>query len=141
MEPGNSKLSALKARVILAASVLAAGLAACGDDAPPRAPAPKVAPPAAPAAPRADANPAPAAKPAPAAANAADRSLAARVKDALLAEKALNAHGIEVDAKNGVVTLFGTVDNKARREQAAKIAAGIEGARSVENKLVVVAGS
>ena len=72
---------------------------------------------------------------------AADRALAARVKEALLAEKSLNAHGIDVGAKNGTVTLFGTVENKTRLEQAAKIAAGVDGARSVENKLVVVSGS
>lgn len=128
-------------RFVLPIVILALGLGACSDDAPPPTPRPKVAPPAAPAAPRADAAPAPVAKPAAPAANTADRSLAARVKDALLAEKALNAHGIEVDARDGVVTLFGTVENKARREQAAKIAARVEGARSVENKLVVVAGS
>src|SRR5688572_14780018 len=129
-------------RVILMAGSLALLLAACGEDpkpAPPK-PAAKAPAPAAPAAPAADAKAAPA-KPAAEARAGADGALAARVKEALLAEKSLNAHGIEVDAKDGVVTLFGTVENKARREQAAKIAAAVEGARSVENKLVLVAGS
>lgn len=138
MDLDSARPFVISPRVALAIVILALGLGACSDDAPPPTPRPKVAPPAAP---RADAAPAPVAKPAAPAANTADRSLAARVKDALLAEKALNAHGIEVDAKDGVVTLFGTVENKARREQAAKIAARVEGARSVENKLVVVAGS
>jgi hyperosmotically inducible protein len=130
-------------RVILAGGLLALVLGGCGDDPPPSKPAAKAPAPAAPAAP--PAAKAPEAKPdagKPAAARAgADRALAARVKEALLAEKSLNAHGIEVDAKDGAVTLFGTVENRARREQAAKIAAGVDGARSVENKLVVVAGS
>lgn len=125
---------------VLAAGILAFGLAACGDDPPPPKPVVKAPAPAAPAAPAADAKAAPA-KPATEARAGADRALAARVKEALLAEKSLNAHGIEVDAKDGAVTLFGTVENKARREQAAKIAAGVDGTRSIENKLVVVAGS
>jgi hyperosmotically inducible protein len=133
--------SRLAPRVALAAGLLAFVLAACGDDPPPPKPAAKAPAPAAPPAPPpADAK-AGAAKPAAEARAGADRALAARVKDALLADKSLNAHGIEVDARDGAVTLFGTVGNKAGREQAAKIAAGIEGARSVENKLVVVAGS
>lgn len=129
-------------RVVLAAGMLAFVLAACGDAPPPPKPAAKAPAPAAPpSAPKADDKSAAAPKPADAGRAATDRSLAARVKDALLAEKALNAHGIEVDARDGVVTLFGTVENKARRDQAAKIAAGVEGARSVENKLAIVSGS
>jgi hyperosmotically inducible protein len=134
----------IASRVILAGGLLAFVLAACGDDPSASKPAAKAPAPAAPAAPPAakapEAKP-DAAKPAAEARAGSDRALAARVKEALLAEKSLNAHGIEVDAKDGAVTLFGTVENKARREQAAKIAAAIEGARSVENKLVVVAGS
>jgi hypothetical protein len=128
-------------RVILAGGLLTSVLAGCGDDPPPSKPAAKApAPTAAPAAKAPEAKP-DAARPAAEARAGADRALAARVKEALLADKSLNAHGIEVDAKDGAVTLFGTVENKARREQAAKIAAAVEGARSVENKLVVVAGS
>src|SRR5690349_9407045 len=125
-----------KLKLLLAAGLLSTGLAACGDDAPAPAPRPKVAPPAAPAAPAAEAKPDPT-QPKPAAADSADRSLAARVKEALLAEKGLNAHGIEVEAKNGVVTLFGTVANKSGLDRAVRVASGTEGARSVENKLVV----
>jgi hypothetical protein len=133
MEPGN-------ARLLAAAGMLALALTACGEDTPPPVPKPKVAAPAAPApAPsRAETKAEPAPKPA---ADSADSALAARVKEALLAEKALNAHGIDVGARNGVVTLFGTVQKKSELEHAARIAAGTEGARSVENKLVVLAGS
>ena len=129
------------ARVILAGGLLAFVLAGCGDDPPPPKPAAKAPAPAAPPAAKAPEAKPDAAKPAAEARAGADRALAARVKEALLAEKSLNAHGIEVDARDGAVTLFGTVENMARREQAAKIAAAVEGARSVENKLVVVAGS
>ena len=127
--------------VAFAAGLLTFALAGCGDDPPPPKPVAKAPAPAAPAPPKSDDKAAPASKPADAGPATADRSLAARVKEALLAEKSLNAHGIEVDARGGAVTLFGTVENKARREQAAKIAAGVDGTRSVENKLVVVAGS
>ncbi len=132
----------IAARVALALAV-AFGLAGCGEDPPPPKPVAKAPAPPAPPAPqaRADDKAAPAAKPAEGGRAAADSALAARVKEALLAEKGLNAHGIDVGARDGVVTLFGTVESKARLQQAAKVAAGVDGARSVENKLVVVAGS
>ncbi len=128
------------ARVAFAAGLAALVLAGCSDDPPPPKPVAKAPGPAAPPAGKAEDKSAPAAKPADNRV-AADRVLAERVKDALLAEKSLNAHGIDVDAKGGAVTLFGTVENKAKREQAAKIAAGVDGTRSVENKLVILAGS
>jgi hypothetical protein len=133
------KLLVVASRAFLAVGLICT-LAGCGDDPPPPKPVAKAPAPAASPAPNAEDKPAPAAKPADAG-GAADRALAARVKEALLADKGLNAHGIDVGAKNGTVTLFGTVENKARLEQAAKIAAGVDGARSVENKLVVVSGS
>lgn len=42
---------------------------------------------------------------------------------------------------DGSVTLFGTAPTTADREQAARVAAGVDGVRSVKNNLVVVAGS
>ena len=69
-----------------------------------------------------------------------DRALARRVKDALVA-KDLKAHGIDITADNGVVTLFGTADSLASRKLAGDIASGIEGVTSVENRLVVASGS
>ncbi|MBI3043124.1 MAG: BON domain-containing protein [Betaproteobacteria bacterium] len=117
------------------AGLLALALAGCGQETPPQ-PAPKATPPAAP---EAKAPPAPApAQPAPA---SADKALAERVRAALLAERGLNAHGIDVVAKDGAVTLFGTTENKMKREIAAKVAAAVTGVKSVENRLAVVAGS
>jgi hyperosmotically inducible protein len=72
---------------------------------------------------------------------AADKELAGRVKTALLAERSINAHGIDVVAKDGAVTLYGTAETRMRREMAEKVASRIEGVRSVENKLAIVAGS
>ena len=71
----------------------------------------------------------------------ADRELAGRVKAALAAEKTLNAHRIDVVTRNGAVTLFGTTETRARRDTAGKIAAGVDGVKTVENKLAIVAGS
>jgi hyperosmotically inducible protein len=72
---------------------------------------------------------------------AADKELAGRVKSALVAERNLNAHGIDVTVKDGVVTLFGTAETRLRRDMAEKIAARVDGVKSVENKLAIVAGS
>src|SRR3990172_7553397 len=54
-------------------------------------------------------------KAAPDARAAADRELAGRVKSALTAERNLNAHGIDVVAKDGAVTLYGTAETRLRR--------------------------
>ena len=143
------KLSSIKpvpvaARAAMTA-VLALGLVACEQKPPPR---PVVQPvqPAAPAAPAVPAAPVPEVqaapkKPAEPSRFAEDRALAAKVKEALLAEPVLKAHGIDVVAKDGVVTLYGTADTRMRREMATKVAARVEGVKSVENKLAVVAGS
>ena len=72
---------------------------------------------------------------------AADKELAGRVKAALVAERNLNAHGIDVVARDGAVTLYGTAETRVRRDMAEKIAAGVGGVKSIENKLAIVAGS
>jgi len=117
----------------LPAALLALALAACGDSPPPPKPVamtPSVQP-----------TPAPAQKPAEDPQVAADKTLAASVKGALLDAKALNAHDIDVVAKRGVVTLFGTTKTHALRSMAEKVAARVSGVTLVENKLAVVAGS
>lgn len=131
--PGGRVLSAATAAVV------ALSLYACGGEPPPK-PAAKTAPPPAPT-PEAKAAPAPE-KPAAGINQAdADRTLAAAVKSALAAAPDINAHRIDVAAKNGAVTLFGTAETKAQREGAGKVAAAVAGVKSVENRLAVVAGS
>jgi hypothetical protein len=71
----------------------------------------------------------------------ADKELAGKVKSALLSERGLNAHGIDVVAKSGVITLYGTTETPARRDTAGRVAGNVAGVKSVENKLAVVAGS
>jgi len=122
-------------RPALPAALLVLALAACGDSAPP----PKLVAMNAPVQPTP--TPAPAQNPAEDPQVAADKMLAASVKDALLAEKTLNAHDMDVVAKRGVVTLFGTTKTHALRSMAEKVAARVSGVTLVENKLAVVAGS
>lgn len=86
---------------------------------------------------------APAPAPAPQAAPqpSPDEALAARVRRALADTRAVNGQGVEVTAKDGVVTLFGTVPEKAEGAKVEKFVAGLGGVRSVISKLVVVRGS
>lgn len=70
-----------------------------------------------------------------------DAALTARVKAALIAEPTIKAMAIDVDSKDGVVTLFGTVDNLATRDKATQTAAGVEGVKSVLNNLKIISGS
>ncbi|MGH8633692.1 MAG: BON domain-containing protein [Burkholderiales bacterium] len=127
----------------LTATLLALVLSGCGQEPPPK-PAVKVVPvPAVAVAPaNQDAAKAEAEKMADQAARAAaDKELAGRVKAALVSERNLNAHGIDVVAKGGVVTLYGTAETRVRRDMAEKIATRVDGVKSIENKLAIVAGS
>ena len=122
------------------AAVLALTLSGCGKETPPKPAVQAIPVPAVPPqqeAPKADAE-----KMAAQAARAlADKDLASRVKAALVAERSINAHGIDVVAKDGAVTLYGTAETRMRKDMAEKVASGVDGVRSVENKLAIVAGS
>lgn len=124
----------------ISAAVLVFALAACGESAPPPplkpiAPPPVASPSTAPAAaPEAKAPE----KPQPPDPN---RELAAKVKRALEDEAKIQAGGIDVTAKEGVVTLWGTTTSDAERSRAGRVAAKVEGVKSVDNKLAVVRGS
>ena len=72
---------------------------------------------------------------------AADQMLIVRVKLGLLADPALQALPIGVNASNGVVTLYGTVDTPENRDKAVQSAATVDGVKAVRNKLVVAKGS
>ncbi|MDQ3195741.1 MAG: BON domain-containing protein [Pseudomonadota bacterium] len=68
---------------------------------------------------------------------ASDAMITARVKTALLTDKRVDGLPIDVDTKNGVVTLKGAVDEAAQINQAERLAAGVEGVESVSNNLTV----
>jgi len=70
-----------------------------------------------------------------------DAALAARVKAALAADSALRSITVDVNATEGVVTLYGTADTPARSHQAVMVAMNVEGVRSVKNEMVIVRGS
>jgi osmotically-inducible protein OsmY len=70
-----------------------------------------------------------------------NKVLAGKVKSALGADPALKMLAIDAGASDGVVTLYGTADNKRNRDRAARVASGVPGVKSVKNELVIVAGS
>lgn len=72
---------------------------------------------------------------------AADSALASKVKSKLAATPDLKYLGLDVNASDGNVTLFGTTDNEAQRRKAQKVAAGVAGVKSVKSALQIVRGS
>jgi len=70
-----------------------------------------------------------------------DPLITARVQAKYFASPAVKAHRIDVDTRNGLVTLDGTVDSQAQREAAASIARTVDGVTRVENKLLVRAAA
>jgi osmotically-inducible protein OsmY len=70
-----------------------------------------------------------------------NKLLAGKVKSALGADPKLKMLAIDANASDGVVTLYGTADNKANRDRAAKVTSGVSGVKSVKNEMVIVAGS
>ena len=70
-----------------------------------------------------------------------NKELAGKVKSALGADPALKMLAIDAGASDGVVTLYGTANNKRNRDKAGKVASGVPGVKSVKNQLVIVAGS
>ena len=69
----------------------------------------------------------------------ADTAITAKVKTAFLADPDVKGLQVEVDTRDGVVTLSGTLDKAANVERAATLAKGIEGVKSVDNRLTVKA--
>src|SRR5216684_3559893 len=70
-----------------------------------------------------------------------DAALAIKVKSALGADPSLKMLAIDAGASGGVVTLYGTANNRTLRDKAAQVASKVEGVKSVRNELVIVAGS
>src|SRR5471030_3165571 len=63
-----------------------------------------------------------------------DSSITAKVKSALVDDKAIKSSDISVKTDNGVVTLSGFVGSQPEAEQAAPVATKVEGGKSVSDK-------
>ena len=123
----------------IVAAALTLALVACGDSTPPPKPvaqpatpppqaaAPKIQPieTKAPEAPKPDPN----------------QELARRVKQALERDAKVLAAEIDVTAKDGRVSLWGTAATAEERARAAQIAEKVSGVASVDNQLKIVKGS
>jgi len=70
-----------------------------------------------------------------------DSAITAKVKTALLADPDVKGLMIDVDTKDGVVTLKGTTDKSSNRDRAVAIAKDTSGVKSVDSQLVVKASS
>jgi len=66
-----------------------------------------------------------------------DSALTAKVKTAMLADPSLKALQINVDTKDGTVTLKGGVESQAQKDRATDVAQGVSGVKSVDNNLTV----
>ncbi|MFO8013242.1 MAG: BON domain-containing protein [Phycisphaerae bacterium] len=68
---------------------------------------------------------------------ATDTAVAAAVTDELLYDPAVPLNRIDVDVRQGVVTLKGEVDNVLAKDRAARIAETVKGVRAVINRIEV----
>ena len=69
-----------------------------------------------------------------------DAQIVARLKSEFAADKDISAMAIDVDSKEGMVTLSGTVTNSDAKVRADRIARGMKDVKSVNNQLEVKAG-
>ena len=70
-----------------------------------------------------------------------DAAITTAVKADLVKDPDLSAIKIDVDTKQGVVTLTGTAPTDIARERATRLAKSVNGVKSVENKLAIKAKS
>jgi hyperosmotically inducible protein len=114
---------------------------ACSKEEPPKIAPPAVVQPAAPPESKAGEIRTETSAPAPMPKTDANKELSGQVESALHRTPGLEALAVDVVASDGVVTLFGTADSHDNVEQAGKVASGVPGVKSVQNKIVVVRGS
>src|SRR5260221_7421454 len=67
-----------------------------------------------------------------------DDAIYDNVRRKLASDPIVKGGGLEVDVKQGAVTLRGTVEEQKQKDKAAKLAKGIAGVKSVDNQLQVV---
>ena len=70
--------------------------------------------------------------------NTSDDAIYDNVRRKLASDPIVKGGGLQVDVKEGVVTLRGTVEEQKQKDKAAKLAKGIAGVKSVDNQLQVV---
>jgi hyperosmotically inducible periplasmic protein len=66
-----------------------------------------------------------------------DTTIHAKVKAALVNDPVVSGTAINVDVERGVVTLDGAVNGDVEKRKAEEIVRGVNGVRSVQNKIVV----
>lgn len=69
-----------------------------------------------------------------------DAEIVTKVNAGLAADKDLSALAIDVDSKDGIVTLSGTAPTSAAKERAETIAKNVKDVKTVNNQLQVKAG-
>lgn len=69
-----------------------------------------------------------------------DATITTKVNASLAADKDLSAIKIDVDTRDGVVTLSGPAPSATARERASEIARSVKGVNSVNNQLTIKAG-
>jgi osmotically-inducible protein OsmY len=70
-----------------------------------------------------------------------NKELAQRVKQALEGDAKIQAAAIDVTAKDGRISLWGTAATAGERSRAADIASKVQGVGSVDNQIKIVKGS
>lgn len=66
-----------------------------------------------------------------------DSAITTKVKSAMLGSSGLKSTDIHVETFRGVVQLSGFVDSEAQRDQAVRVAQGVDGVKSVKNDMRV----
>jgi len=67
----------------------------------------------------------------------ADSKLTEDVREALLAEKGLTTRDLQVTARDGVVTISGTIEERSDQDRMLLVAKSVEGVRSVATHLLL----
>ena len=66
-----------------------------------------------------------------------DAAITAAVKAGIIAEPGLKVLKIDVDTKDGQVTLTGSVDSAENLQRATQVASSVNGVKGVDNRLAV----
>lgn len=66
-----------------------------------------------------------------------DAALVTKIKASLLSSSEVDGLDVNVDAKNGVVTLSGTATSEAERANAVRIARNADGVKAVDNRIIL----